>query len=1057
MTVLHAVIDRTERRNSHAGIHLWGETSESTERRNRDLRQSRGRAPVHPFALSARELRPLLVELGEGTTLGPPPEGVSTLIRIRIPSRGSMPVFSWEEPGRSGAELSTWTVPTVFFELGEAMPWLAKLPVNELPLDAPRIGPGLRYAAQLAKFSLDLLARHRFVPSVGRDRTGAIRAEWRAFLFNPEELETAAVLHRSLPPSFWALAAEGSGPEQPPRVRDLLDASVDALARHWLAEEPPAPVVASEPLERRWLRSLTSGQPTFVAGRTSAGLEFVRGFEHWTTGLWQTSEAEGSLGFRACFRIDPPRARPEDEVQTLAETPAGTWRLRVFLQARDEPSVLFPASRLFDAAEGYLERRGRVVVHPQEVLLAELGRAARLCPMLRPLLEAPRPEGLALSLEEAYRFLRDSAPELTECGFGVRTPPWWGLAEHKLTARMKVEPPPAGGGLFGLQGLLQYDLQIAIGDAELTAEDLERMASLKVPLVRWRGQWVELRPEEVRAALRALKRARTGGVTVAEALTAAAEGTFDEIPLSDFRAEGPLRALLEAGHAESLVEAVPSPAGLVGQLRPYQLRGVAWAACLRRLGLGGCLADDMGLGKTVQTLALRLHVRSEPKAPWLLVAPTSVVSNWWREAQRFAPDLQVLVHHGADRLKGSRFVRSVARSDLVLTSYALLWRDEALLKQVMWDTVVLDEAQGIKNPLSKAARAARSLRARHRLALTGTPVENRLTELWSLFEFLNPGYLGPITSFRENFANRIERFGDEGIARQLQRLVRPMILRRVKSDPTIAPDLPAKVEQKVFCPLTPEQATLYEATVRDMLERIEQASGMERRGLVLSALTKLKQVCDHPALLLHDRSAVPGRSGKLERLVEMLSEAFEEGDRALVFTQYAEMGEMLREHLTRTFQVDVPFLHGGLPTKERDLLIRRFQDDHGPPVFVLSLKAGGFGLNLTRANRVFHFDRWWNPAVEDQATDRAHRIGQPSRVMVHKFVSDGTLEERIEQLLEQKRGLAGRILTQGEAGLTELSTTDLRELFALRRETIFTDFSATSSSRTSPDPAVEAG
>jgi len=355
---------------------------------------------------------------------------------------------------------------------------------------------------------------------------------------------------------------------------------------------------------------------------------------------------------------------------------------------------------------------------------------------------------------------------------------------------------------------------------------------------------------------------------------------------------------------------------------------------------------------------------------------------------------------------------------------------------------VLDEAQSIKNPVSKGARAARNLAARHRFALTGTPVENRLTELWSLFEFLNPGYLGPITSFRENFANRIERFGDEGTARQLQRLVRPMILRRVKSDPTIAPELPSRVEQKVFCPLTPEQATLYEATVRDMLERIEQASGMERRGLVLSALTKLKQVCDHPALLLHDRSAIPGRSGKLERLVEMLTEAFEEGDRALVFTQYAEMGEMLREHLTRSFQIDVPFLHGALSAKERDVVIRRFQDEHGPPVFVLSLKAGGFGLNLTRANRVFHFDRWWNPAVEDQASDRAHRIGQRSRVMVHKFVTDGTLEERIETLLEQKRGLAGRVLTQGEAGLTELSTAGLRELFALRRETILEDVTA---------------
>lgn len=1057
MAVLHAIIDRTGLGDSHGGIYLWGEVTETRERRPPPRRGSRVRPPLHPFALSASELQRLLVEPAPRTAFGSPPEGVSTPVRIRVPSRRSLPVPSWEESEGRRAELSAWTVPALLFELGEALPWLAKLPVSEPPLDVPRVGPGLRYAAQLAKFALDLLARHRFVPSVRTDRFGGLRGEWRALLLSPEELDTAAALHRSMPPSFWAIASVDAEVEQPPRVRDLLDASVDALARRWLAEEPTAPAVASEAVEHRWLRSLTTGEPAFVAGRGSAGRELVGGFEAWTAGLWQSSEGEDSLGFRACFRVDPPRSRSEDEVQTLFESPAGTWRLRVYLQARDEPSILLPASRLFDAAEGSLERRGHVAVRPQEILLAELVRAARVCPTLAPLLEAPRPEGLALSLEEAYRFLRDGAPALAECGFGIRTPPWWGRAEHKLTARMEVEPPSAGGGLFGLQGLLEYNLQIAIGDAVLTVEDLERLAALKVPLVRWRGQWVELRAEEVQAALRALKRAGSGELTVAEALGAAAEGTFDDLPLSEFRAEGPLKALLEAGRAETLVEPIPSPAGLVGELRPYQLRGVAWAAFLRRLGLGGCLADDMGLGKTVQALALRLHTRGEPKEPWLLVAPTSVVSNWWREAQRFAPDLKVHVHHGEGRPKGAHFVRSVTGSELVLTSYALLWRDEELLKQVAWDTVVLDEAQGIKNPLSRAARAARSLRTRHRLALTGTPVENRLTELWSLFEFLNPGYLGPITSFRENFANRIERFGDEGTARQLQRLVRPMILRRVKSDPTIAPELPAKEEQKVFCPLTPEQATLYEATVRDMLERIEQASGIERRGLVLSALTKLKQVCDHPALLLHDRSAVPGRSGKLERLVEMLSEAFEEGDRALVFTQYAEMGEMLREHLTRTFQVDVPFLHGGLSVKGRDLLIRRFQDDRGPPVFVLSLKAGGFGLNLTRANRVFHFDRWWNPAVEDQATDRAHRIGQRSRVMVHKFVTDGTLEERIEQLLEQKRGLAGRILTQGEAGLTELSTADLRELFALRRETVLAEVPVADSPDSTADSLAEAG
>lgn len=1054
--MLHAVIDPSGLQDRPGRVHLWGESTEPRGKPIPTRGMSRASRRSHPFALGAEELRRLQRELAEGVTTEPRTVGSPDVIRLQLPTAGPAPLASWEDLRRERTELVTWTVPSLLFDLGDALAWLAKLPVGEVPPDAPRIGPSLRYAAQLAKFTMDLLARHRFVPSVRTDRAGRLRGEWRALLLSPEELETASALHRSLPPSFWALASNDDRESSPPRVRDLLDAAVDTLARRWLAEEPSLSGPDTEPAERRWLRSLASSEPAFAVDRSAAGRELVRGFDSWTAGLWQAPGTEGSLGFRACFQIDPPRTRPEDDVQTLAESPPGTWRLRVYLQARDEPSILIPAGQLLDAVDGPVVRRNRVVDQPQEVLLAELVRAARVCPALAPLLDATRPEGMAFTLEEAYAFLRDGASELAECGFGIRTPPWWGRATHKLAAKMQIGPPSAGSGLFGLQGLLQYDLQIAIGDQTLTVEDLERLAALKVPLVRWRGQWVELRSEEVQAALRAMRRAQNGGLTVAEALAAAAQGSIDDLPLSEFRAEGPLRALLEADRAESLVEQVSPPPGLKGELRPYQLRGLAWAAFLRRLGLGGCLADDMGLGKTVQTLALRLHARTEAGTPWLLVAPTSVVSNWRREAAKFAPDLRVLIYHGAERLKGARFLRAAAESELVLTSYALLWRDEKLLKQVTWDTVVLDEAQGIKNPLSRAARAARNLDVRHRFALTGTPVENRLTELWSLFEFLNPGYLGPITSFREIFANRIERFGDEGTARQLQRLVRPMILRRLKSDPSIAPDLPAKLEQREFCPLTPEQATLYEATVRDMMEQIEAASGIERRGRILSALTKLKQVCDHPALLLHDRSPVPGRSGKLERLVEMLTEAFEEGDRALVFTQYAEMGEMLREHLSRTFQVDVPFLHGSLSARERDLLIQRFQDERGPPVFVLSLRAGGFGLNLTRANRVFHFDRWWNPAVEDQATDRAHRIGQPSRVIVHKFVTEGTLEERIEQLLEQKRGLADRVLAHGEAGLTELSTADLRELFALRREAVLEVAPADASLAADPGSPTEA-
>jgi SNF2 family DNA or RNA helicase len=375
-----------------------------------------------------------------------------------------------------------------------------------------------------------------------------------------------------------------------------------------------------------------------------------------------------------------------------------------------------------------------------------------------------------------------------------------------------------------------------------------------------------------------------------------------------------------------------------------------------------------------------------------------------------------------------------------LTSYALLRRDAEIMQSVTWSDVILDEAQNIKNPAARQTQAARKLRTDFRLALTGTPVENRLTELWSIFHFLNPGYLGSREAFRKDFALPIERYADEQATERLKKLVGPLILRRVKTDPRVIQDLPEKIEMKVYCQLTEEQTTLYEGVVQDVLHRIEMSDGMERRGLVLSLLMQLKQVCNHPLQFLHQSagggqaSEIDGRSGKLVRLVEMLEEAVSVGDRALVFTQFAEMGHLLRAYLPGVLGCPALFLHGGVPPAKREQLVQRFQEPgHEPLVFILSLKAGGTGLNLTRANHVFHFDRWWNPAVEDQATDRAFRIGQMRNVQVHKYVTVGTLEEKIDELIENKKALARAVVGSGEQWLTELSTTDLRELVILRR------------------------
>jgi SNF2 family DNA or RNA helicase len=507
------------------------------------------------------------------------------------------------------------------------------------------------------------------------------------------------------------------------------------------------------------------------------------------------------------------------------------------------------------------------------------------------------------------------------------------------------------------------------------------------------------------------------------------------------RADGWLGSLLDGTAAQSIRQIDP-PSGFTAALRPYQRRGLSWLAFLSALGLGSCLADDMGLGKTVQLLALEAVDRAEatPKRrrktkasrpPTLLICPMSLVGNWQAEAAKFVPALRVYAHHGADRSRGAALAERLAVTDLAVTTYATATRDIDELAEFQWHRVVLDEAQAVKNSLSRGAKAVRRLQAGHRVALTGTPVENRLAELWSIMDFVNPGVLGSPEQFRTRFAVPVERYGHTEPAQRLRAITRPYILRRVKSDPAIIDDLPDKIETRQYCRLTPEQASLYQSVVDEMMAKIEGSDGIARRGNVLAAMAKLKQVCNHPAQLLHYRSKIGQRSGKVMRLEEILEEILAEGDRVLCFTQFTEFAEMLVPHLSARFGTDVAYLHGGVPSKRRDEMVAAFQSSDGPPIFLLSLKAGGTGLTLTAANHVIHLDRWWNPAVENQATDRAFRIGQRRSVQVHKFVCTGTLEEKIDTMLEHKKALADLVVRDGEGWLTELSTSDLRDVFAL--------------------------
>jgi SNF2 family DNA or RNA helicase len=501
-------------------------------------------------------------------------------------------------------------------------------------------------------------------------------------------------------------------------------------------------------------------------------------------------------------------------------------------------------------------------------------------------------------------------------------------------------------------------------------------------------------------------------------------------------ATGWVASLLDQLQGRKVLEELSPPKDFKGTLRPYQVRGYSWLKFLRKWGLGACLADDMGLGKTVQALALfQLDKEEGVTRPTLLICPTSVAGNWQKEAFRFTPKLKVMLHHGPNRAKGIDFVKGAFKHSLVITTYGLLQRDLETIKQVQWSGIILDEAQNIKNPDTRQARAARSLEGDYRFALTGTPVENNVGELWSVMEFLNPSFLGTKEQFRKNFFLPIQTGRDTSVAGSLRRLTSPFILRRLKTDTSIIADLPEKMESKVFCTLTSEQTALYEQVAKDAYKLIETADGIGRRGVILATLSKLKQVCNHPAHFLGDGSAATGLSGKLARLTEMLEEVIVSGDRALVFSQFTEMGKILQHHLLQCFGEEVLFLHGGTPQRQREMMVERFQNsNNGPRIFILSLKAGGTGLNLTKANHVFHYDRWWNPAVEDQATDRAFRIGQKSNVQVHKFICAGTLEERIDEMIERKKGIVQDVIGTGEQWITELSNEELKSVFALTSE-----------------------
>lgn len=800
-------------------------------------------------------------------------------------------------------------------------------------------------------------------------------------------------------------------------LNELLESSVQSL-----------PQTIKQKLRGTLLEN--SLNPTPKLGNSA---QYQTQFEHWFRWKKRIVGRHNKHGFQLCLQLH--EATVEDPEK---------WQLEFLVTSKKDPSF---HQRLCDYWR-LPETEKKSVAHLfgeqfEHHLLTSLGSAARIYPELWKGMQTHQPESLMLTLDQAFDFLKEMAWVLENADIKVIVPAWWTpQGRRRAKIRMKnassssVSNSASARGFLSLDRLIEYDYQLSLGDAIVSPEEWQHLIESKSSLVQFRGQWVELDKDKMAEMIAFLEHQENTPFSIPDLIKKLAE----QQDVFELDQEAPFAQILAQLSNDTQLELMDTPKALHAELRDYQKRGLSWLHYLEKLNLNGCLADDMGLGKTIQVIALLTHQRTvlESTQPTLLIVPTSVIGNWQKEVEKFAPHLKTFIHHGSKRSKITEFSEKISDIDIVITSYTLARKDVKLLKSVTWHRIVLDEAQHIKNPKAAQTKAVLSIQAKHRLALTGTPVENRLMDLWSIFQFLNPSYLGKQAQFKKRYELPIQRDNDAQAASVLKQLVAPFILRRLKSDKSIIKDLPDKVENKQYCNLSKEQASLYEAVVKDVETTLEQTQGIERKGLMLSTLMKLKQICNHPSQFLQDGSAfTPERSHKLERVMDMIDEALEEGDSLLVFTQFTEIGTQLDQYIRRMKHYPCYYLHGGISRSRREAMITCFQSPNSPPsVFILSLKAGGVGITLTKANRVFHFDRWWNPAVEDQATDRAFRIGQTKNVFVHKMVTLGTLEERIDQMIEDKKQIADNVVGSDESWLAQLDNQTFKELIQLNRDTV---------------------
>jgi hypothetical protein len=1028
LLILHCVYERRK-------FFIWGESS-FNGRSLRKARQGEEDEPsVHLWSARAVQIAGALSKLGlkcrdasEGREL-----------ELIIPSAGGYPLPSASLLGE---------IPRTNAVTSAMRRWIAEaLPVSAVDMSGMRgifdsreaaSGEGLflergimaafdlRYVMECCSFAVSLLKRGRFLPDIRVSGDMKYEPVWSPVLMGGDATKYERMV-RVMPD---AIRMRGGLPGRPESVlHDIFEDFTDGLVRHSWIHKGSGRVLPAHKIAKAIIENAPAPySPAREQKRHGKLVSALNPHVLWIRSLGWLGETDGlSQSLESIYReVREWRERCEwfkhapfkliIKFEGGEEDPA-RWRLKYALRRLGEDKIIsardvWNGQGCAAAAEtgGYMRR----------YLLFALGKLGAVFRPIRDSLDLQAPEECPLIHEEAADFLQNLASELPDMGIEVEYPAW----RHENSSEMLT--------IRGVKhdGDVPIKWELFLRGVILSDDEKRAIVHGNSPLVKIRGEWMFISPDRLSSLLHfiaCLPVRLSSGEAAKLAVSNPFVDGFDGLP--------ELEAVYNALMRGAPLELLDAPRAMNGTLRPYQKRGYSWLSFLSGLGIGACLADDMGLGKTLQTLALVQRQRDLGHVrPVLLVCPTSVIENWKREAERFFPDMRLYIHHGRDRLKGGAFVFQARRSTMVISSYSLLHRDLTLYRSVDWLGVVLDEAQNIKNPDTRQARAARGIKSGWKVALTGTPIENHAGDIWSIMEFLMPGMLGGRRHFTNAYVKPLSPSQDFRALEVLKRAVSPFVMRRLKRDPEILPELPEKIETKVYCGLKKEQIKLYTRVTNELNRDIERSSGIKRKGLVLAGLIRMKQICDHPALVLKDDDFGCERSSKLERLLSLAEEMFETGDRALIFTQYVEMGAILKFQLQERFGHEALFLHGGVPKDARDKMIGVFQNGTGPQFFVLSLRSGGVGINLTRASHVVMFDRWWNPAVETQAIDRAHRIGQMNNLQVHIFCCKGTLEERIDELLSSKKTLADSVITESGDWVTELADHELKDMVSLSRE-----------------------